>query len=158
ASAHESPPGCQGSGLGISLFADKNRAHVGDTILYSAAVFNTPFPACDATDIKAFVVTPDGLTNFIQLRRTALTPGDSDIYTNVATYVIRAADVRADGTVRAQAFDNGAIHQNVTDSTGGGFQGVNTIIVTPCIQVTLQCTGGVGETGLINFTGTVKNC
>src|SRR5687768_825835 len=55
---HESPPGCRGSGLGISLFTDVLDAHVGDTIRYSAQVFNTAFPACDATAIVAGIVTP----------------------------------------------------------------------------------------------------
>jgi uncharacterized repeat protein (TIGR01451 family) len=158
AHAHQIPPGCTGSGLGISLFTDKINAHVGETICYSALVFNTPFPACLAENVAAGIVTPDGVTNRITLRRTTLNPGDSDFYTNVVCYIVRAQDVLADGTVRATAFDNGLIHQNETDSQGGGFQGVNTEIAFPCILVTKQCTGGVGETGAILFTGTVRNC
>ncbi len=157
-SAHEEPAGCTGSGLGISLFADKQDAHVGETISYSALVFNTPFPACLATTVTAGIVTPDGVTNMITLRRVTLNPGDSDFYTNVVTYKVRAQDVLADSTVRATAFDRGLIHQNDTDSLGGGFQGVNTEIAFPCILVTKQCLGGVGETGAITFTGTVRNC
>src|SRR5262245_54974955 len=110
--AHQSPPNCTGSGLGISLFTDVPDAQVGDTIRYSALVFNTPFPACDATEIVAGIVTPDGVTNMITLTRTALVPGDSDNYLNVVSYVVRAQDILPDGTVRATAFDNGDIHQN----------------------------------------------
>jgi hypothetical protein len=69
--AQKSPPGCLGSGLGISLFTSLPDVHIGDTIYYSVNVFNAPFPACDAGDtnaasagaIYAFIVTPDGVTN-----------------------------------------------------------------------------------------------
>jgi hypothetical protein len=134
--ADVSPPGCNGSGLGISLFAHSGDVHIGDTLTYSVLVFNTPFPACDASGIVAGIVTPDGNTNMITLRRTILVPGDSDYYTNIVSYVVRAQDMRADGTVRATAFDNGDIHQNDTNSRGGGFQGVNTEVDLPCILVT----------------------
>ena len=156
--ADVSPPGCTGSGLGISLFAHTGDVHIGDTLKYSVLVFNTPFPACDASDIKVGIVTPDGVTNMITLNRTTLLPGESDYYTDIVTYVVRSQDVRADGTLRATAFDNGDIHQNDTNSRGGGFQGVNTQVSLPCIQITGVCTGSVGEFGAIIFTGTVKNC
>src|SRR3954466_1634398 len=160
AGAHESPIGCTGSGLGIDLFANIGDVHVGDTIRYSVRIFNSPLPACDATGIQASVTTPDGVSNSITalLVRTALTPGQSDFYTNVVTYVVRAQDVRSDGTVRATAQDNGDIHQNDTDSRGGGNQGVNAEVDFPCISITAVCFGGVGENGAITFTGTVTNC
>ena len=42
--ADVSPPGCTGSGLGISLFARTGDVHIGDTLTYSVLVFNTPMP------------------------------------------------------------------------------------------------------------------
>jgi len=160
--AQGSPPGCTGSALGISLFTDIANVHVGDTIWYSATVFNnlpgSPRIACDASGIVAGIVTPDGRTNMMTLRRTTLLNGESDFYTNVVSYVVRTQDIQSDGTVRAAAFDNGDIHQNETLSRGGGFQGVNTEVNQPCIQLTVQCTGSVGQTGAILFTGTVINC
>ena len=160
ASAHESPVGCTGSGLGIDLFANFGDVHIGDTIRYSARIFNSPFPACDATGITALVVTPDGHTNDITalLVRNFLTPGQSDFYTNVVTYVVRAQDILADGTVRATALDKGTIHQNDTDSHGGGNQGVNTEVNLPCVAISALCLGGVGENGSIRFSGTITNC
>jgi hypothetical protein len=148
--------------LGILLFTDKADAHIGETVNYSVTVFNgtpgNPLIACDAESIQAFVVTPDGVSHTVPLVRTSLHNAQSDFYLNVASYVIRAQDVRPDGTVRATANDVGAIHQNDTDSQGGGFQGVNTEVIRPCIQLTAQCVGGVGENGVITFTGTVTNC
>ena len=166
ARADRSPAGCTGSGLGISLFTSSPDVHIGDTIYYSVNVFNTPFPACDAGwtnpaiagAIHAYVITPDGLTNIITLRRTFLAPGDSDFYTNVVSYVVRAQDILPDGSVRATAADNGDIHQNDTNSRGGGNQGVNTEVNLPCVQIAAQCVSSVGETGAIIFTGTVTNC
>ena len=160
ASAHESPAGCTGSGLGIDLFANFGDVHIGDTIRYSARIFNSPFPACDATGITALVVTPDGHTNDITplLVRNFLSPGQSDFYTNVVTYVVRAQDLLPDGTVRATALDKGTIHQNDTDSHGGGNQGVNTEVNLPCVSISALCLGGVGENGAIRFSGTVTNC
>jgi uncharacterized repeat protein (TIGR01451 family) len=164
--AQRSPPGCLGSGLGISLFTSLPDVHIGDTISYSVNVFNTPFPACDAGNtnaasagaIYAFIVTPDGVTNYITLRRTFLAPGDSDFYTNVVSYVVRAQDIRPDGTIRATAIDQGEIWQNDVHSSGGGNQGVNTQVNLPCVLINAQCVGSVGENGAITFTGTVTNC
>jgi hypothetical protein len=76
ARADRNPPGCLGSGLGISLYTSLADVHIGDTIYYSVNVFNTAFPACDAGEtnaasagaIKAFVVTPDGVTNNLTLQ------------------------------------------------------------------------------------------
>ncbi len=166
ARADRNPPGCTGSGLGINLYTSLPDVHIGDTLYYSVMVFNSPFPACDAGEtntadagaIRAWVVTPDGITNFLSLRRTFLVPGDSDYYTNVVSYVVRAQDIRPDGTLRAIAVDEGDIHQNVVDSRGGGNQGVNTQVNTPCVRITAQCSGGVGENGAITFSGTVTNC
>jgi len=45
ARADRNPPGCLGSGLGISLFTSLPDVHIGDTIYYSVNVFNAPFPA-----------------------------------------------------------------------------------------------------------------
>ncbi len=164
--ADQNPPGCAGSGLGISLYASVPNAHVGDTVKYSVLVFNTPFPACNAGEtnsalagaIQAYVVTPDGVTNQLTLKRTFLAPGESDLYTDVVSYVVRAQDILPDGTVRAIATDVGDIHQNDTNSRGGGFQGVNTEVKLACIRITATCSGGVGETGTITFSGTVTNC
>jgi uncharacterized membrane protein len=161
ARAHSSPVGCTGSGLGILLFTDAPDVHIGDTLNYSITVFNgtgTGPVVCDAASIQAFVVTPDGTSHPITLVRTDLTSGQSDYYSNVVSYVVRAQDVRPDGTVRATASDTGVIHQNDTDSQGGGNQGVNTEVSLPCVALLVQCTGGIGENGLINFTGTVTNC
>lgn len=159
--AHESPPGCSGSALGINLFTDARDVHIGETIPYSVTVFNglagSPKIACDATGIEAAVITPDGKTNFITLRRTSLVNGDADFYPNVVSYVVRAQDILPDGTVRATAFDDGAIHQNDTDSRGGGFQGLNSEVIQPNILVTAVCVGSTGENGLITINGTVRN-
>jgi len=164
--SQRSPPGCTGSGLGINLYTSLPDVHVGDTIYYSVEVRNAPFPACDAGmtnpaaagAIGAFVVTPDGVTNNLTLRRTFLTPGESDFYTNVVSYVVRAQDIRSDGTVRATASDQADIWQNDTHSRGGGNQGVNTEVNLPCVRITAQCVGSAGENGAITFTGMVTNC
>jgi uncharacterized repeat protein (TIGR01451 family) len=166
ARADRNPPGCLGSGLGISLFTSLPDVHIGDTLYYSVNVFNAPFPACDAGAtnpavagaIRAFIVTPDGVTNNVALRRTYLLPGESDFYTNVVSYVVRAQDILPDGTVRATAVDQGDIHQNDTNSRGGGNQGVNTEVNLPCIRIAAQCVSSVGENGAITFSGTVTNC
>ncbi|MCL5097740.1 MAG: hypothetical protein M1608_09480 [Candidatus Omnitrophica bacterium] len=155
--ADQDPPGCAGSGLGIALFVDKTQAHVGDTLKYSALVYDYPFPACKASEVQAWVVTPDGVTNQIKLVRTVLNPGVSDYYENIATYVVRAQDV-VGGVVKGKAVDIAKIHQNVTLSDGEAEQTVNTVIVTPCIDITAACNDGVGEDGQITFSGTVHNC
>ena len=159
--ADQNPPGCTGSGLGIFLFTDSPDVHIGDTLTYSVTVFNGfgsgPI-VCNATAIQAFVVTPDGASHPITLVRTALSSGQSDYYSNVVSYVVRAQDIQSDGTVRATASDTGVIHQNDVNSQGGGNQGVNTQVSLPCIQIAAQCTGSVGETGAITFTGSVTNC
>ena len=155
--ADQDPVGCSGSGLGIALFVDKVQAHVGDTLSYNALVLNSPFPACKVSEVRAWVVTPDGITNQITLRRTVLNPGESDLYNNVATYVLRAQDI-IDGVVKASAGDAAKIHQNETLSDGEAGQTVNTVIVNPCIEITAACNNGVGQDGTIAFSGTVHNC
>ena len=155
--ADQDPVGCSGSGLGIALFVDKPQAHIGDTLSYSALVYNSPFPACKASAIRAWVVTPDGVTNQINLKRVVLNPGESDTYTGVATYVLRAQDM-VGGVVKASAGDAAKIHQNDTLSDGEAGQTVNTVIVNPCIEITVACGNGVGQDGLITFAGTVHNC
>ncbi len=162
ARADQNPPGCNGSGLGINLFTSTPDVHIGDTISYSVTVFNgllgTGRTVCDATDIHAFIVTPDGVSHSITLTRTTLTSGQLDYYADVVSYVIRAQDVLPDSTVRATASDTGVIHQNDINSQGGGDQGVNTVVSLPCIGVSVQCTGAVGQAGSIDFTGWVTNC
>src|SRR5208282_1150975 len=165
ARADRNPPDCTGSGLGISLFTSLPSVHIGDTLFYSVDVFNAPSPSCNAGEtnpatagaIQAWVITPDGKTNTLTLLRTFLAPGDSDYYTNVVSYVVRAQDM-TNGNVSAKAVDTGDIHQNVVNSNGGGNQQVNTVVNIPCIQLAVQCVGSVGENGVITFTGTVTNC
>src|ERR1035437_678476 len=101
ARADRTPAGCTGSGLGISLFTSIPDVHIGDTLFYSVLVFNTPFPACNASEIQAWVVTPDGVTNTVTLLRTTLEPGQSDLYNNVVSYVVRARDILSDEIGRA---------------------------------------------------------
>ena len=162
AQSQEIPEGCRGSGLGISLFVSENTSRVGDTLVYGALVFNTPFPACQATEITASVTTPDGVVHPIVLNRTLLNPGEQDFYENVVTYVIRAQDLQSDNAlgayVTAGAETKGRIQQNEEDSDGGGFQNVNTVVRNPCIDVTVDCTNGIGENGVLQYTGTVSNC
>jgi uncharacterized repeat protein (TIGR01451 family) len=159
--ADQDPAGCDGSGLGILLFTSASDVHIGDTLTYSVTVFNgtsTGPIVCDATSVTATLVTPDGVSHAIPLTVTNLVSGESDYYPNVVSYVVRAQDIQPDGTVDATASDSGVIHQNTVNSMGGGHQGVNTIVSQPCIKISAQCTNGIGETALINFTGTVTNC
>lgn len=162
ARAIQIPLGCTGSGLGINLFTSSPDVHIGDTLYYSVQVFNgipgSGRTVCDAEAIQAFIVTPDGVSHTITLTRTYLSQGQSDFYPDVVSYVVRPQDILPDGSVRATANDTGIIHQNDTDSVGGGFQGVNTEVSLPCIALAVQCVGGVGENGAITFSGTVTNC
>jgi uncharacterized repeat protein (TIGR01451 family) len=155
------PPGCVGSAIGVSLFTAAPDIHIGDTILYSASVFNglpgNP-TSCDASNIVASITTPDGVKHPVTLVRTYLTHGQSDFYANIVSYVARAQDLRSDGTLRATAEVTAIILQGDTPSLGGANQGVNTEVSQPCIQLAVQCAPGVGENGLITFTGTVTNC
>ena len=162
ARADRAPANCAGSGLGITLYTDVKDAHIGDVLYYGITVFNGIVGGtnivCDATEIKAFIITPDGVTVAIPLTRTTLHNGQADFYPVAVGYVVRAQDIQPDGTVRARAYDTGVIHQNDTNSEGGGEQGVNTEINQPCIKITAQCVGSVGETGAITISGTVTNC
>ncbi|MEK9184686.1 MAG: hypothetical protein AAB866_00790 [Patescibacteria group bacterium] len=131
--AHRSPDGCSGSGLGINLSTNSPQVHIGDVISYSLDVFNGtgigPI-VCDATDIQASLVTPDGQNHSISLTRTSLSNGQIDSYSNIVTYTAQAQDVKNDGTLTATASDTGIIHQNDTDSSGGGNQGVNVTVLS----------------------------
>lgn len=126
--AHNNPLGCTGSSLGIALYASPKEGRAGDTISYSVDVANgsTGGPiACDATDITASLVTPDGTSHPLTLIHTTLLNGELDTYSNVVTYIVREQDIKSDGTLTATASDTGNIHQNDTDSVGGSNQGVN---------------------------------
>src|ERR1039458_2224187 len=106
------PPGCQGSGLGIFLYTPSGDSHVGCTICYGVTIFNGASfgqVVCDASNITAFIITPDGVTTNItsHLYRTYLTNGQNDYYPNLVCYVIRTNDILPDGTVRATAHDIG---------------------------------------------------
>ncbi|MEI7731888.1 MAG: hypothetical protein WCO56_20110 [Verrucomicrobiota bacterium] len=162
ARADRSPTNCAGSGLVITLYTSIPDVHIGDRIFYSINVINgivgSGRIACDASDIVAFIVTPDGVTNYVTLRRTALHNAESDYYPDVVGYTVRAVDIKPDGTVVAQARDIGTIHQNDVNSVGGAFQEVNTQVNEPCVAILAQCVGGVGENGAISFSGTVTNC
>src|SRR5437868_8501795 len=99
ARADQRPPGCTGSGLGILLFTDSPDVHIGDTLNYSITVFNGTGVGpvvCDADFIQASLTTPDGVSHPITLVRTSMSNGQSDYYTNVVSYVVRAEDVQPD--------------------------------------------------------------
>lgn len=125
AQADREPANCTGSGLGIGLYLTTAEVRLGSLVFYSVEVFNgltnTGRIVCDASEITAFVVTPDGVTNSVVLARTLLHNGESDYYINAVSYVARARDFQPDGTLRATAAVIGAIHQNDRDSVGGGF-------------------------------------
>ena len=123
------PPGCTGSGIGITLFTSAPDVHVGDTICYGVLVFNGTGVGpivCDASNIVAFIVTPDGVSHPVTLVHTYMVNGQSDYYPSVVCYVVRQQDIRSDGSVRATASDTATIYQNDTPSQGGANQGVNT--------------------------------
>ncbi len=131
--AHRSPEGCTGSGLGMALSSDKSQTTIGDIVSYDLDIFNGigvgPI-VCDTTDIITSITTPDGQIHPIILLRTLLTNEQSDFYPNVVTYIARTEDVNVDGrTLRATATISGSIHQNDTDSEGGGNQGVNVEVI-----------------------------
>ena len=93
ARAQQTPPGCTGSGLGINLFTSSPDVHIGDTISYSISVFNGSAAGpvvCDAIDIVAGIVTPDGKTNMVTLVRRILHNGEADFYPDAVSYVVRA--------------------------------------------------------------------
>ena len=150
------PADCTGSGLSISLYTDLQEVHIGDTISYSVNIFNGlnsgPI-VCDATEIQASLTTPDGIVHPIALSRTTMMNGESDTYANVVTYITRSQDVQADGTLKAVASDTGSIHQNDTNSLGGGNQGLNVrflvadIPVPPTVIPEVPTGGGGGGGG-----------
>ncbi len=156
------PPGCNGSALGIFLYTPSGDSHVGCTICYSLLVFNGgpgPLTVCDASNITAFVVTPDGITTNItsHLLHTYMTNGQSDYYPNLICYTIRTNDILPDGTVRATARDIAQILQNDTPSWSTNEQGVNTEVSLPGIKIGAQCVASAGQNGAITYTGTVTN-
>jgi uncharacterized repeat protein (TIGR01451 family) len=169
------PPGCIGSGLGIFLDTPSGDSHVGCTICYSITVLNGGIGSrvyCDASNITAFVVTPDGTNHSIPLAtltttsweggtahpgRTYLSNGQYDYYTNVVCYTIRTNDIFPDGTVRATARDIAIILQNDTPSSSTNEQGVNTEVSLPGLRIAVSCVPSVGENGAITYTGTVTN-
>ena len=132
--ADKSPAGCTGSGLAINLYASSPQVHIGDVISFSVDIFNgvggEPV-VCDASSIQASIITPDGQTHSIPLVRTSLSYEQVDHYPNIVTYIARAVDVKPDGTLTATASDTGIIHQNDTNSQGGGNQGVNITVLAP---------------------------
>ena len=130
--AHRSPANCLGSGLGINLFTYNPQVHIGDVISYDVEVFNgTSGPiVCDATDITASVITPDGVVHPLTLIRTSLLNGEMDSYPAIVSYTARAQDIQG-GMFAATASDTGTIHQNDTNSIGGGFQGLNVTVIVP---------------------------
>ena len=130
--AHKMPDNCSGSGLGIQLNTDKQNAHIGDTILYSLNVYNSPDSGdhiiCDVTEIKISITTPDGVIHNIVPIREGLMSGESDSYNNIVSYIVRNEDVK-DGILITTAVNTGNVHQNATDSQGGGNQSVNVTII-----------------------------
>ncbi len=161
--ADRSPAGCLGSGLGITFVASLADIHIGDTIHYNVTVFNSPFPACDAgqTDpaaagaVQAFVVTPDGVTNALALRRTFLVPGDTDEYTNVLSYVLRAEDVFPDGTVHTTVTVQGEIHRSAFIPGGGVFSGL--FFDSNDVQTRSSGCFNLSLTGAGAYRGTLQN-
>ncbi|MDP3962429.1 MAG: class F sortase [bacterium] len=144
--AHRSPVACTGSGLSISLFVSPSQAQVGDIVSYSADVFNGIGAGpviCDATNIQASIITPDGVTHPIALVRTSLSNAEIDTYSNVVTYTIRQQDIQ-NSTVAATGHVTGAIHQNDIDSQGGGDQGINVQIAA---AVSSPTTSGPSHSG-----------
>lgn len=170
ASAHRNPSGCSGSGLGINLYTNISEAHIGDSISYSADIFNgtgdIPI-VCNATNIQASITTPDGIVHPIPLLRTSLLNKELDSYSDILVYTIKNEDVETNGTLLTTANVIGDIHQNDTNSLGGGNQGVNVQILSipnvpiipiiPVAAVILSIPSGGGTFAplpLINITKT----
>src|SRR5450759_1712836 len=159
ARAQGTPSGCQGSGLGIFLDTPPADSHIGCRINYGVTIFNGgtgPRLFCDASNIVAYVVTPDNISHPLLLGtlittawegggahvgRTYLRNGQWDYYSNVVSYVILAPNINPlDGTVRATATDIANILQNDTTSWSTNEQGVNTEVSLPCIHIAVTCT------------------
>lgn len=151
------PPGCSGNGYGISLFVDKPVTRVGDTLSYTLLLSNQEFPACQAEMIAANIITPDGVTHPIEVRRRTLDPGQSDLYRDVVSYVVRQQDI-TNQVVKAAATSTAQINQSIQGIRSDNYRDVSTPVVNSCIDVTATCAGGVGETGTITFNGAVRNC
>lgn len=129
--AHRSPDNCTGSGIGITLFANVPEIKIGDPISYSVNIFNgiKDGPVvCDASNIKAYIITPDGISHPITLVRTTLSSSQSNLYSNIIEYTARIEDLKTGNIFIASASDSADIHQNDTNSQGGSTQSVNTIV------------------------------
>lgn len=151
------PPGCSGNGYGISLFVDKPLARVGDTLSYTLLLSNQDLPACQAEQIEAAITTPDGVSHPIPLRRTVLDPGQSDLYRDVISYVVRPQDIKTN-RVWASSVSQAQINQSVTGVRSENYRDVSTPTVSPCLDLAATCAGGMGESGAITYSGTVRNC
>jgi len=148
--AHRNPEGCTGSGLGIILSTNLSQVHIGDTILFSATIYNGQSVSpvvCEATDITASITSPDGSVHPISLSRTALFNMQQDNYPNEVTYIARTEDLNIDGSLHVTAEVTGVIHQNDTPSQGGGNQSVNITIIPAPVLATLHIIKNVVNTG-----------
>jgi hypothetical protein len=132
-------------------------ARVGDTLSYTLLLSNEEFPACQAEMIAANIITPDGVSHPIDVRRRTLDPGQSDLYRDVVSYVVRQQDI-TNQVVKAAATSTAQINQSIEGIRSDNYRDVSTPVVNSCIDVTATCNGGVGETGAITFNGTVRNC
>lgn len=155
------PPGCSAD-IQISLHGDMGVARIGDTIRYDVNIMNghqTPrIVGCQATNIHAWVTTPDGVVHPMTLLRTTLNDLEYDSYPSVVSYIIRAIDVKPNGRVESVANVTAAIMVDAgAPLQGGAFQPDSTMVTLPCIGLTASCTPGVGE-GAITITGVVTNC
>ena len=120
------PPGCSAD-IQISLHGDMGVARIGDTIRYDVNIMNghqTPrIVGCQATNIHAWVTTPDGVVHPMTLLRTTLNDLEYDSYPSVVSYIIRAIDVKPNGRVEAVANVTAAIMVDAgAPLQGGAFQ------------------------------------
>ena len=113
ARAHQSPPGCLGAGLGLSLSTGVSGVHFGDSFSASVYTYNSTFPMCDAGEtnasdvgaIHAWVVYSRpggnyGVTNLVPITHPYLMPGEIYYYPNVSTYVVQAQDIITNGSYK----------------------------------------------------------
>ncbi len=56
----QTPPFCEGSGIGVALLASPSVAEVGDRVVYDVEVTNTVPGTCDASDVRVTIELPDG--------------------------------------------------------------------------------------------------
>ncbi len=93
-----------------------------------------------------------------QFGDTTLVPGAQTFYPVVATYIVRQQDILPDGRLRAELYYSGLSHQNIINEPVSEIKWVNTVVKNPCIDVSANCVGGVGESAPITCSGTVRNC